>query len=156
MAGNKTNIPELRGVLFPLEAPDHLSAIEVLADRLSDGLLPQDAARLPALILARETLASTYLGYDSSLPHARMPDPVPFVFAVGYNPGGIPWGGGDQRARLICLTVVPSSRATDYLGFVRRLAQLLRNEERRNLLFACQDALAFEQVLRQGLFDERL
>lgn len=109
------------------------------------------SSRLTALVLARESLASTHLGHETALPHARLPDEVPFCFGFGRSKQGFTWGSGAAPTRLVFLTLVPASAATHYLNFVRSVALALRDGEKRKNLLDIEDKAGAEAWLRQHL-----
>jgi mannitol/fructose-specific phosphotransferase system IIA component (Ntr-type) len=136
---NQVKIPSMGSVLFGLDAATHLDAIEQINDSLSSIFTPDVAARLNALVLARESLASTYLDHQIALPHARFPDPAPFCIGVALAQTPIAWGPTAQATRLVILSIVPNSCATDYLGFIRNLAYALRDLSKRTQLLNSPD-----------------
>lgn len=143
--------PKLVSVIPDLAASSHFEAIEELGDTLISELSPEFASRLTAMVLARESLASTHLGHETALPHARLPDTAPFCFSFGLSRAGFGWGASAAPTRLVFLSIVPSSQATDYLNFVRMLAMALRVPEKRKKLLESKDKAGAEAWLRQHL-----
>lgn len=148
MPADSNKAPELAAVLLELEAASSFEAIEDLSSALAPTVSEETASRLTAMAVARESLASTFLGHGIALPHARLPDPVPFCFAMGRSENGVPWGASAEKVHLIFLSVVPTSAATAYLGFVRKLAIALRDEKNREFLRGAADRVSTEQWLR--------
>ncbi len=151
MRGDQSRAPLLGGILLNLDAQTPFEAIDELGNRLAEFLTGDDALRLTAVAVARESLANTYLGYDTALPHARLPDTSPFCIALGRSVKGIPWGSNGENAHMVFLCVVPAYCATAYLDVVKNLAHALRDDQKRAALFAVADEKAAETWLRSNL-----
>jgi mannitol/fructose-specific phosphotransferase system IIA component (Ntr-type) len=152
MRGDQSRAPLLGGILLDLAAQTSFESIEEIGNCLATCLSGDDALKLTATAVARESLASTYMGHDTALPHARLPDTAPFCIAFGRSIKGIQWGEEGAVVHLVFLSVVPAFCATAYLGTVKALAQALRDDAKRKELFAVVDDKAAEHWLRSNLF----
>lgn len=151
MSHDVSKAPELAAVLLELEAASSFDAIESLSAELAPKVSEDTAAKLTAVAVARESLASTFLGNGIALPHARLPDPAPFCLAMGRSSSGIPWGNNGEKVNLVFLSVVPSSAATAYLGLVRKLAITLKDAQHRETLLSMRDLAVAQSWLRERL-----
>ena len=143
--------PFLGAVTLDLASGSSLDAIEDLSSLLTPQLEVGTAMQLTAAAVARETLASTYLGHEIALPHARLSDPAPFCVVLGRAPQGIKWGPAGDSVRLVFMTLVPASCATDYLSFIRTLAHTIRDEAKLRALFEAKDLDAAKAWIRKHL-----
>jgi mannitol/fructose-specific phosphotransferase system IIA component (Ntr-type) len=151
MSSERATAPLLGAILPEMGAQDSFGAIEELSSLMAEYLSGENAMKLTAVALARESLASTYLECEIALPHARMADSAPFCVSVGRSRKGIPWGAEGHLAHLVFLSVVPASFATSYLGFIRSVALLMKDKTKREALLSQPDDKAMKQWLRANL-----
>ncbi|MFA5263395.1 MAG: PTS sugar transporter subunit IIA [Opitutaceae bacterium] len=151
MRGEQSRAPLLGAIVLNLNAQSSFEAIEEMGGRLEEFLSGEDAQRLTAVAVARELLASTYLGHDTALPHARLADTAPFCIAFGRSPEGISWGESGAKVNFVFLSIVPAFCATAYLEVVKNLAKALRDDRQRAVLSAAADEKTVEQWLRSNL-----
>lgn len=136
MASGEHLLPSIGCILAPLETDSPFDAIEQLANGLGEFFGPGDVMRISATAIARESLASTFIGHDTAIPHARLAQIDRFAFGIGIPASPISWGPEHQPARLVFLSVVPNSASTAYLQFMRQIAQLVKDEQARLQMLA--------------------
>ncbi len=102
-------------------------------------------------VLDRERVSNTALGHDVAMPHARTDQCTEIIMAVGRSPAGIDFEAKDgQPVRLIFLIGTPKSMVTEYLRLVGNLARLLRHDDLREKLLACEDPNTFIQLIQSA------
>lgn len=141
--------PILNHVATGLTEPDTSSAIEYLLGGLQ--LPRQLAAERLGAVWRREQQASTFIGCETALPHARIPAGEPWQLAFGCFTQAVPWGEDGQPVRLVFLSLVPGNVPVAYLGFVKKLNLALRNEVGRKQLLAARTHDAVRQWMAMHL-----
>lgn len=142
-------IPRLGALDLRLTAQDFNSAVNILGGKLAASASIADADLIIQTALRRETEASTALPIGVAIPHARIAGLESIFVAVGISPEGINWAG--QNVSAVFLVAVPTSQATAYLGFVQRLAKLLRDPKRLVELKTMRDEKTCRNWLAQHL-----
>lgn len=143
--------PKLGGIIFGLEASDYYDAIDQMANMLSDSLGASDAMRISAAAIARESLACTYIGKQTAIPHARLPNMDSFLVGLGFTAAPLLWGPDQAPVRLVMLSVVPAAANMAYLGFMRSLMQALKDDAHAQALIHCDDETKARAWLAQHL-----
>ncbi len=128
-----------------------VAAIGALASRLAVRLGREVLAQALPAACARESQASTYLGHETALPHARLKGETPWLISFGRFSPGVAWGPNGETARFVFLTLIPREATAAYLGFVRDLGRAMRNDTVRRELAAAGDEGAVRCWLRNYL-----
>lgn len=107
--------------------------------------------------LAREAMGSTFIGCQTALPHALLPDYDGVAAAMAVCPAGVAFGSSEGVPKFIIL-LVSSARSHDrYLGALARIGQQMIQARTRQRLLACatpadiMDALAGPAPAGRGL-----
>lgn len=143
--------PRLAGIAFGFPAFTHYDAIEELSGLLGTSLQAADSMRISAAAIARESLASTHIGMQIAIPHARLSNMDKFLVAVGIPADPIPWGPDQDSVKLVVLSVVPSSANIVYLSFIRSLMQALKNKDQAETLLSYTDETSVRNWLASHL-----
>ncbi|MFH1006205.1 MAG: PTS sugar transporter subunit IIA [Candidatus Latescibacterota bacterium] len=126
-------------VVLNLEGKDRRTIIHKVLQQLhgaNETIDPEDALEK---VLKREELGGTGIGFGVAVPHARISSAKEIVVAVGIAPKGIDFEAMDgQPARLIFLVLAPEKEAETYLKVMARISRLMRKEEVREALLACE------------------
>ncbi|MBU4306141.1 MAG: PTS sugar transporter subunit IIA [Candidatus Omnitrophica bacterium] len=87
-------------------------------------------------VFEREKLASTGIGQEVAIPHARTSLVKDFVIALGRSESGVEFNSVDAKpARLIFLMATPEDKGLNkYLKVLARLSRLLQKESFREAL----------------------
>lgn len=139
--------PEL--VLLEMSASGRREAVVELVACLRNDPRVTDADRFLEDILAREDGESTYLGFETGMPHARSDAVREMVIAVGRSGAGVDFGG-KRRAKLIVVVGGPRRMATEYLAMVGAVARALKQDAVRKRLFEAGDAETFVRILAEA------
>ncbi len=105
------------------------------------GLLPaMDPDQVLELIMAREHLGSTGIGYGVAIPHSRMSDLPEPVIAMARHPEGIDFDAIDgQAVYIVVMLLVPDDEDGQHLELLAKLARLLQKPEFRASIMAADD-----------------
>ena len=134
-----------------LMAASAATAIEQLAAGFGQFPGLPGARTLAAAALEREAQASTFLGYITALPHARVVGLAHLTVAFGRAARPIPWTRDGDLVQLIFLGVVPAEQPRHYLEFMRALAKAMTDSQAAAALLAAPDEPAIRVWLRQHL-----
>ncbi len=87
-----------------------------------------DKGKILTNLVAQEQAMSTYLGHGVSLPHARIPLDVPYIFAIGRCPHGLKCEGHSEEKQSIKLVFLflASEVEHSYLNVLALLARILQ------------------------------
>jgi mannitol/fructose-specific phosphotransferase system IIA component (Ntr-type) len=99
-------------------------------------------------LLARFRLETTSLGNGVALPHARTDCVRRMVVAAGVYPAGLDYDDTLPRVRMIFAVGTPLNRPGDYLGLVRSLCRIVRDESSRETLLAASSPGDFISTVR--------
>jgi len=115
------------------------------ADRVAD-MLPFYHATL-----VREYLVSTVIAPGIAFPHARLNGLPRACFALGRSEQPIVWGGstGSSPVRLIFLSAVPATDASDYLCMLSGLTRMIKQQTPVEQLLQARDAQEMLAALKQ-------
>jgi len=118
------------------------------------GLLPaMDPDQVLELIMAREHLGSTGIGYGVAIPHSRMPDLLEPVIAMARHPEGIDFDAIDgQPVYIVVMLLVPDNDEGQHLELLAKLARLLQKSEFRQSIMAVDDAPAMSKLFSESKF----
>jgi PTS system nitrogen regulatory IIA component len=136
-------------ICFVADKQDGRAVIARLTDRLcASGILPVDLRQACIeAALARERLASTAVGSQTALPHARLPRFDGVAAALAVAPGGIDFGAEREPPRFVFLMLTSATSYGRYLGALARIARLMVNPERRQALLGAPTSAAVMTIL---------
>jgi Kef-type K+ transport system membrane component KefB/mannitol/fructose-specific phosphotransferase system IIA component (Ntr-type) len=122
-----------------LKASTKRDAIAELIDVLARRGLVKDPAAALASALKREDAMSTGLRHGIASPHARTEAVERLVCAIGLKAGGLEFQSLDaQPARVIILTLCPTSAEAPYMAFMGAVMAALREESAVKKLLECR------------------
>ena len=91
--------------------------------------------RLLEVILERERLGSTGIGYGVAIPHARLKGLNSIIILFGRSLSGVEFQALDERpAHLFFLIVAPEDSTTAHIKILARISRLLQDAVLRNRL----------------------
>lgn len=114
------------------------SLLELAANRLSKCTEITSQKILEAL-LEREKIVSTGLGLGVALPHARIAGLKNYTLAIFINEQSVAWDARDgENVRIIFAILGPDDQQIKHLQIISSLAELIREDYSRSLLFSAK------------------
>jgi PTS system nitrogen regulatory IIA component len=96
----------------------------------------------------RERILSTGIGLGIAVPHVRHPAVPREVMRVGRVPGGMPFDAIDGKpVRAIFTLLMPAGRQRRHVEILAAIAAALKDDARRDAVFAAPDAESFVRRL---------
>ena len=118
-----------------LSAEDKRGVLEEMVDKLVGKVDDLDRDHLIELLLAREKLGSTGIGYGVAIPHAKLDGVDRTLVTFGRSAGGIDFQSMDDKpAHLFFLIFAPEGATTVHLKVLARISQLLKDASFREKL----------------------
>lgn len=140
-SSEKLMVPNLR-------ATSRDEAIAELARVMQDGGFVDDAAKLTAAAIARESIVSTSLGHGLAFPHVRGIEGGGLSVALGISHDGIVFDPADEEpCHFVFLTTIPTAVSAFYLKLISGLAATVRKANHRATLLAAQTPEALWKAL---------
>jgi len=104
------------------------------------------------LIMARERLGSTGIGYGVAIPHSRMPDLARPVLAFARHQAGVDFESHDnQKVHLVLMLLVPDDDSKQHLELLAYLAKKLKRAEFRQSLKDAQETSDIVALFKQDV-----
>ena len=143
-----TDVLEKDYIVPELEAADKRGVLEELVNHLSlkvDGL---DRVNLLNVLLDREKLGSTGIGYGVAIPHGKLKELNHLIVGFGRSPGGLDFESIDnQPAYLFFLILAPEDSTASHLKILARISRLLKDPSfRKRLLEVSSKDEIFEAI----------
>lgn len=124
-------------IVVDLKAKDKRGVLEELVGDLvlkTEGL---DKERLLEILLEREKLGSTGIGYGVAIPHGKLKNLDYLVVAFGRSVVGIDFQSLDNKpAHLFFLILAPEDSTAAHLKILARISKLLKDPSFRNKLLS--------------------
>lgn len=112
-------------------------------------LTSMDTDLVLEVIMAREKLGSTGMGYGVAIPHGRMPSMQSPVVVMAIHRQGIDFDAiDDGLVHIVAMLLVPDDESRTHLDLLAKLARLLQKEPVRNQLLAAADAQAIVALMQ--------
>lgn len=126
-------------MIADLKATTRDGAIAELAQAMQAGEFVDDAAKLTAAALARESMASTSLGHGVAFPHVRGIEGGGLSLAFGISHKGIVFDPADaEPCHFIFLATIPSAVSAFFLKLVAGLSDTIKKPNHRATLLAAK------------------
>jgi len=116
-----------------LLAPEHVllhpqaQSKRALITELANTITSIDVDQVMEVVMAREHLGSTGIGYGVAIPHGRLPDLSSPVVAVARHDAGVDFDAIDGKpVHIVILLLVPDSDDRQHLELLARLARSLQ------------------------------
>ena len=138
-------------IMLDIDVVNKEDAIRAVSFSLKDADEITDYVVFLNDVLKRESLASTGIGGETAIPHARTDAVKEFVIAMGRTRQGIDFGSLDKKpVRLVFLMGTPSEKGIkEYLKIIAHLSRLLKKENLRKVLLEAQKPEEIIKVLRE-------
>jgi len=121
----------------------------------SGALAGKDASDVEQALMRRETLGTTGIGKGIALPHAKHAGVKGTIAALGRSVGGVDFDALDgQPVHLVFLLVSAPDAAGAYLEALRRVTDVIRDDDLCSFMRRAEDGDELMELLREA--DERL
>lgn len=99
----------------------------------------KDKEEFRKAVLEREEITSTGIGGGIAIPHARMDEIEDIIIGLGIVPEGVDFNSiDDQPVYIILLYATPKTKDKEYLQFLAKAVQVLKDDSIFNRLLKCQ------------------
>lgn len=143
-----TDILPENAVTEDLKASDKHGVIEEMSELMarSAGLSSKD--ELARVLLEREALGSTGIGFNIAIPHAKVQEIDGLVAAFGRSKKGIDFGAVDGKpVNLFFVLISGLNSAGIHLKALARISRLLKSEETREALICCESSTEIFEII---------
>lgn len=101
----------------------------------------KDLNEFEEAVLDREKIVSTGIGLGIAIPHAKLKSIDDFFIIVGKAKKGLDWDAIDRKpVSTVFLIGGPDGYQKKYLKLLAKLTLLIKNDNRRKILFESEDA----------------
>jgi PTS system nitrogen regulatory IIA component len=142
-----TDLVAPEAIVPALKVSSKKQALQDLAARAS-ALTGQNERAIFEVLLQREKLGTTAVGYGVAIPHGKLPKLTRMFGMFARLDRAIDFEALDgQPVDLVFLLLAPEGAGADHLKALARVARLLRDQDTANKLRAARDAQALYAVL---------
>jgi len=122
-------------IIANLKGSEKREVLEEMVEELSFKFGDVDREKLLEVLLEREKLGSTGIGYGVAIPHARLKGLNSIIVSFGRSLKGVEFQTMDERpAHLFFLIVAPEDSTTAHIKILARISHLLQDAVLRNRL----------------------
>ncbi len=142
-----TDLVAPEAIVPALKVSSKKQALQDLSVRAA-GLTGQNDKAIFEVLLQREKLGTTAVGYGVAIPHGKLPKLTRMFGLFARLDRPIDFEALDgQPVDLVFLLLAPEGAGADHLKALARVARLLRDQDTANKLRAARDAQALYAVL---------
>jgi nitrogen PTS system EIIA component len=142
-----TDLVAPEAIVPALKVSSKKQALQELAARAA-ALTAQNDRAIFEVLLQREKLGTTAVGYGVAIPHGKLPKLTKMFGMFARLDRPIDFEALDgQPVDLVFLLLAPEGAGADHLKALARVARLLRDQDTANKLRAARDAQALYAVL---------
>jgi PTS system nitrogen regulatory IIA component len=142
-----TDLVAPEAIVPALKLSSKKQALQDLAARAA-ALTGQNERAIFEVLLQREKLGTTAVGYGVAIPHGKLPKLTKMFGMFARLDRPIDFEALDgQPVDLVFLLLAPEGAGADHLKALARVARLLRDQDTANKLRAARDAQALYAVL---------
>jgi PTS system nitrogen regulatory IIA component len=142
-----TDLVAPEAIVPALKVSSKKQALQDLAARAA-ALTGQNERAIFEVLLQREKLGTTAVGYGVAIPHGKLPKLTKMFGMFARLDRPIDFEALDgQPVDLVFLLLAPEGAGADHLKALARVARLLRDQDTANKLRAARDAQALYAVL---------
>jgi mannitol/fructose-specific phosphotransferase system IIA component (Ntr-type) len=113
-------------VLADLDARDRASALASISRHFAAHEQSLDEATVRTALADREAAHSTAMGHGLALPHATLAGLDETMLGIARSDSPIPWGDGDEAARLFFVLLSPPGSESTHIKLLARICRLVR------------------------------
>ncbi len=122
-------------IIPELKSEDKRGVLEEMVDDLVSKTKGLDKDTVLEVLLEREKLGSTGIGFGVAIPHGKLKDLNHLILSFGRSPKGIDFQSLDNKpSHLFFLILAPENSTTAHLKILARLSRLLKNPSFRKKL----------------------
>lgn len=134
-----TDILSEEAISPSLRARDKHGVIKEMSELLVNCIGVSDKERLAEVIMEREQLGSTGIGFNIAIPHAKVQEVNGVVAALGRSKDGVDFGAVDgEPVNLFFFLISGLNTSGTHLKALARISRLLKNAETRESLISCE------------------
>ncbi len=138
-------------VIPELHAGGKREALDEMTAGLAAAHPEIDKERLREVLEEREKLGSTGIGGGIAIPHGKLPGLTHVLAVFGRSPRGVNFDAVDGApTRLFFLLVAPEDSSGIHLKALARISRLLKEQEVREQLLACDDRSGLLRIIRDA------
>lgn len=138
-------------IKLSMVSTDKRAAIRELGELLRDSSAMVNYDEFIRGVFDREEVATTGVGDEMAIPHARTDAVKDFIIAVGRSDAGIDFGSSDDKpARLIFLLATPKNQVPQYLQILAHLARQLKKLSFRGDLLSAKTPEDIIRIFREA------
>ena len=142
-----TDLVAPEAIVPALKVSSKKQALQDLSARAA-ALTGQNERAIFEILLQREKLGTTAVGYGVAIPHGKLPKLTKMFGMFARLDRAIDFEALDgQPVDLVFLLLAPEGAGADHLKALARVARLLRDQDTANKLRAARDAQALYAVL---------
>ncbi len=142
-----TDLVAPEAIVPALKVSSKKQALQDLAARAA-ALTGQNERAIFEILLQREKLGTTAVGYGVAIPHGKLPKLTRMFGMFARLDRAIDFEALDgQPVDLVFLLLAPEGAGADHLKALARVARLLRDQDTANKLRAARDSQALYAVL---------
>ncbi len=142
-----TDLVAPEAIVPALKVSSKKQALQELSARAA-ALTGQNERAIFEVLLQREKLGTTAVGYGVAIPHGKLPKLTKMFGLFARLDRPIDFEALDgQPVDLVFLLLAPEGAGADHLKALARVARLLRDQDTANKLRAARDAQALYAVL---------
>ncbi len=127
-------------VMPSLDAEEKRELLDEMATELASKVRGLNRERLLEVLLDREKLGSTGIGYGVAIPHGKLKGVDGIIVAFGRSKKGVDFHSMDNRpVHLFFLIVAPENSTATHLKILASISRLLRDKAFRKRLMKASD-----------------
>lgn len=127
-------------VMPSLDAEEKRELLDEMATELASKVRGLNRERLLEVLLDREKLGSTGIGYGVAIPHGKLKGVDGIIVAFGRSKKGVDFHSMDNRpVHLVFLIVAPENSTATHLKILASISRLLRDKAFRKRLMKASD-----------------
>lgn len=127
-------------IILNLNAREKREILEEMVEDLSEKVVGLNNEELLELLLEREKLGSTGIGYGVAIPHAKMKGIKNILVSFARSTRGIDFQSTDEKpVHLFFLIVAPENATSSHLKILSEISRILRESDFRKKLLKARD-----------------
>lgn len=142
-------------IMPELKAKEKRDLLEEMVNDVASKVDGLDRERLLEVLLEREKLGSTGIGYGVAIPHGKLRGLNHIIVSFGRSLKGVEFQSLDERpAHLFFLIVAPEDSTATHLKILARISSLLKDATLRDRLLAASGREEIYRIITEG--DEKI
>jgi len=139
-----------------LKASTKKAVIEEMVDALVSAGMVRDKPVIMEMLERREALGSTGIGHGVAIPHGRSLAANDIMVVFGKSRKGVDFDAVDGKPVHLFFLIIapPQDRFNQYLPFLGKVVELIKQETVRNKLIEIESFEDFLEVLKENESDD--